>query len=195
MGPPGEFHIPPPPATSPPPRPCRHSRGAPSPTVPPRDPASTGMEGLPRAGGLQGRTKKLGSSLGCGGRRPGSCPSLQSSSLAGAAPKPQRVPCCDDLPPRRPHSPRAGAVIPDVRTAALGGAGAGLAAAAVGRPGEGRRVSSSCQGRGRGAGGGPSWGAVCCGLGPGSRTPLARPSLGSPRQDPRPRLSRQPRSK
>lgn len=41
LGPPGEFHIPPPPARRPS-RPSRHSTGAPSPTVPPGDPASAG---------------------------------------------------------------------------------------------------------------------------------------------------------
>lgn len=87
---------------------------------------------------------------------------------------PQQIPSRRDLPPRDPFSPR----VQDVRDAAQGGEGAGLAAATVGRPGEGRRVSSSRQGRGRGAGGGPVWGAACGGLGPGRGTPAGSPKRG-----------------
>lgn len=80
LGPPGEFHIPPPPATPLPLLALPAFHGRPLPHCPATGP------GFHRDGDWPGDSKrglkKLGSSLGCGGRLPGSCASLQSSSLA-----------------------------------------------------------------------------------------------------------------
>lgn len=64
---------------------------------------------------------------------------------------PQQIPGRRDLPPHDPLSPR----VPDVRDAAQGGEGAGLAAAAVGRAGGGPPSLLLPPGEGKGSGRGP----------------------------------------
>lgn len=81
LGPPGRV-----PHSAParrPSRPSRHSRGAPSPTVPPRDPASAGEgKGWETPSGDQ----KVGLKVWCSSAPPRLLSPLQSSSRAGEAP-------------------------------------------------------------------------------------------------------------
>lgn len=178
MGPPGEsstFHPRPLPAAPP------GSSGIPGATPPPL--SRRGILLPPRwrrSGGPQVGTKKLGSEFGVRRAHPGSCPPRSK-----ALPARERLwPAASPTVTTRPAVPAHLRLRPGFRTSKLlcrVDRTRGWLRRPVGRPGEGRGVSSSRQGRGRGAGGGPEWGAACLGLGPGRRTPTGPPKRGLPR--------------